>query len=419
MNRLFLIICMIMRAEPELMARAPIRDRIACVSEAALLAQVAFISAIAWTTFWAPYVALPIACLFGGIAFFFIGLLDIAIGAADWRPEGILRPPGTRRRWDWWGKIALRIAMTVILSVATSEGATMAMFHQAVMEQLGNSVMQHNHDAQDRFNRQVTALRQQHFGPLLDEINKQTELISQTTNPLDEALQLEAAAENHLAAAKIKADREHYGRDGSAKGDGRLFQAALREQEAAQADLVKATARVGIFQPRVEQAKKQLKTAQDRLAQADTTIRDDVAKLERNKEAELVTLHNDPLLTYRALEQIYANPDTGPAARHFALLMKLVLITLELSYLAVRLWFAHTSVYTMLLIADTRLRADTAHADYERRRAEVLAGAPPPPPRTLPPIRLISWDPPDAKRPDDETHPPPGDRLDDDRDAAD
>src|SRR6202011_2529243 len=107
----------------------------ACVSEAALLGLVATISAIAWTTFWAPYVPLPLACLFGLIAFFFIGLLDIAIGAADWRPQGILRAPGTERRWDWWGKLTLRITMTVVLSVATSEGATMAMFYEAVMEQ--------------------------------------------------------------------------------------------------------------------------------------------------------------------------------------------------------------------------------------------------------------------------------------------
>ena len=422
MNKLspfLIVICWIVRYDPDLLARSPIRDRMACVSEAAFLGLVGVISAVTWTAFWAPYVPLPVAYVFGGIAFGFIVLLDAAIGAADPQPEGILRAPGIRRRWDWWGKIALRIGVSIVLSVATSEGATMAMFHQNIMEQLEKDVQLHNREAQERFERKVGAYRQQHFGPLLDAIKKQQDVIDQTTRPLDDALQVQATAENRLAAAKVKADREHQGKDGSVKGDGPLFKAALKEQEAAQAELVKAQAQVGIYKPRVDQARDQLKKGQDKLDRAESASRDDLARLEHEKDADLTTVHSGPLSARRALAEIYADPDTGRDAQYFSLVMKLVLITLELSYLMVRLIFAHASVYTMLLHADTRLRADEAHDDYLRRRAASRPDEPPATPPALPPIRLISWDPPDMKRPDDGTTPSGDDDTDDDREAAD
>ena len=58
--------------------------------------------------------------------------------------------------------------------------------------------------------------------------------------------------------------------------------------------------------------------------------------------------------------------DFGSAARHFSWLMMAVLMTFEPSYVVVRVWFSHASVYMALLIADTKKRADAAAVDYER-----------------------------------------------------
>jgi hypothetical protein len=91
----------------------------------------------------------------------------------------------------------------------------------------------------------------------------------------------------------------------------------------------------------------------------------------------------------------------------------------QLSYLMVRLLFAHTSVYTVLLLADTRRRADAVHADYRRSRAALGADEPPAPPRALPPIRLMSWDASAVPPPDGGTPRHRGDNTDDDREAAD
>jgi Domain of unknown function (DUF4407) len=416
---LMIAICWFVRYDPDLLARSPIRDRMACVSEALLLGLVGLITAITWTVFWTPYVPYPMAYVIGGIAFAVIVLLDSAIGAADPQPEGILRPPGLRRRWDWWAKIAIRVGVSVVLSIVTSEGATIAWAHESILERLTLDMQAHNREAQAHFEQKVSTYRQQHFGTLLDELKKQQDLIDQTTKPLDDALQLEATADNRLAEANERADREHNGKKGSVKGDGPLFKAALKDQAAAQAELVKAKAQVAIYQPRVDQAKQQLKVVQGKLDEAEAASRDDIAKLEAEKNAELTTLHSDPLSARRALREIYADPETGEDARNFSFEMKLVLITLELSYLLVRLLFAHTSVYTILLLADTRLRADAVHGEYRRRRAALGADEPPVPPRALPPIRIMSWDPPAVPPPDGSTPPHRDNNPDDDREAAD
>src|ERR1700733_1499743 len=175
---LMIVICWIVRYDPHQLALSPIRDRMACVSEALLLGLVGLISAITWTVFWTPYVPFPMAYVIGGIAFGFIVLLDAAIGAADPQPEGVLRPPGLRRQWDWWGKIALRIGVSVVLSIVTSEGATMAWAHESIMAQLTKDMQIHNREVQAHYDQKVSTYRQQHFGTMQEQIKKLNELIA-------------------------------------------------------------------------------------------------------------------------------------------------------------------------------------------------------------------------------------------------
>lgn len=73
-------------------------------------------------------------------------------------------------------------------------------------------------------------------------------------------------------------------------------------------------------------------------------------------------------MSYLALEEVYSDPRFGTAARHFSWLMMAVLMTFELSYVVVRAWFTHASVYMAILIGDTKKRADRVAADYESSR---------------------------------------------------
>ena len=83
-------------------------------------------------------------------------------------------------------------------------------------------------------------------------------------------------------------------------------------------------------------------------------------------------------MSYLALEEVYADPRFGTAARHFSWLMMAVLMTFELSYVVVRAWFTHASVYMAILIGDTKKRADRVTADYESSRDALrhVPGAP-------------------------------------------
>src|SRR5581483_1865080 len=132
--------CVLVRCNPDLLALSPRQDRYAVASEALLLSVVAGVTGLAWTAFWAQFVALPAALAFGALACVFMFLIDQAIGAADWRPTGVLRQPAARRKWWEHGRLAMRLAMTVVLSTATSTGASMAMFHDAIRTQLEQDV---------------------------------------------------------------------------------------------------------------------------------------------------------------------------------------------------------------------------------------------------------------------------------------
>ena len=82
--------------------------------------------------------------------------------------------------------------------------------------------------------------------------------------------------------------------------------------------------------------------------------------------AEAVPARDDPVMSYMALQQVFASP-SGAGARFFAHLMLALLLTVELSYVLVSEYFAHASVYMARLIARTRILAAEAADEYRRR----------------------------------------------------
>lgn len=417
-QQVFNVICYVMRCDPDIMAQSPRRDRGGVVAEAGLLAFVAVVSGIAWTNFWRLFISLPVALFFGGIAFAFIVLMDSAIGACDWRLEGVLRRPGTRYRLDWWCRLGLRIGVSVVLSYVTSEGATQALFHEAIAVQLERDVLARNHATEDRFAKREDDLRQQRLGTVLREIDRLNAVLKETTAPLDKAQELQATAQNHLDTAEREVDRQRRGLDGYPPGCGPKCKVAIIDADTARVELAKATAQVGIYKPRFVETTDKLAAAKTALAVGEQSIQGDLAALESEKRLQLVSVRNDPLLSHTALQEIFDDPVTGPQARHYSWRMMTLLLTVELSYLMVRILFAHASVYTVLVIKDAKLRAERAEAEY-RRESDALrtwsGGSSP----TLPPVKLISWDDPAAKPSnDDEDCKRRRDPPDDDLEAA-
>ena len=116
-------------------------------------------------------------------------------------------------------------------------------------------------------------------------------------------------------------------------------------------------------------------------------------------------MRTDALMAYMALQEIYRSPVYGSAALHFTWLMVAVLMTIELSYVIVRVWFTHASVYMALLIADTKLRAERAAAHLASESKAIRANSRRPNER--PPLQIVANDPPEDLKKE-----PPADAAD-------
>ena len=367
--------CVLVRCNPDLLALSPRQDRYAVVSEALLLSVVAGVTGLAWTAFWAQFVTLPAALAFGALACVFMFLIDQAIGAADWRLTGVLRQPGARRRWWEHGRLAMRLAMTVILSTATSTGASMAMFHDAIRTQLEQDVRGKNRQIEEQYAERLREQRTLRFGTLEAEVQRLTTSAGEMNRVLDAARQLRATASQRAEAYGIETDRELKGAPGYKAGAGSQYREALARKTAADADLAKAASDISIYEPRMADAQKKLDKASADVRAAEAAFAGEAAQIDEERKSHLIPDRNDALMSYLALEEVYSDPRFGTAARHFSWLMMAVLMTFELSYVVVRAWFTHASVYMAILIGDTKKRADRVAADYESSR-DALRRAP-------------------------------------------
>ena len=88
------------------------------------------------------------------------------------------------------GRLGLRIGICVMLSQATSEGATIALNHNAITVQLEHDVQVRNRATEVHFANLESDLRQQRFGTLLKDIEQLSTVLKDTTGPLDNAREI-------------------------------------------------------------------------------------------------------------------------------------------------------------------------------------------------------------------------------------
>jgi hypothetical protein len=281
--------------------------------------------------------------------------------------------------------------------LATATGLAAYMADDATADQLARDRRKENYAIEERYAQADRDLRQRWLGSLNADVQKQAAVVEQIITQLDPARKAHAAAEDRLKTAQIEADRELKGAPGYQRGGGPKYRAALAAQQAAQADLVKADADVAIYEPRLKKEQDKLDELRGALKKAEEGIQGKLDQLEKEKQAQLVPARRDALLSYIALQEVFDSPNYGAAARWFEGIMRAILMTIELSYLAVRLWFAHASIYMARLIAETKLAAMEINAELERR-AEALRVRPDnvprtPAPRLLAPLRFVRWHP--------------------------
>jgi hypothetical protein len=209
---------------------------------------------------------------------------------------------------------------------------------------------------------------------------------------LDAAKKVQADAASQQKIADTEARREKNGEPGYQRGAGPKYREALKQKQDADAALAHADAEVAIYEPRLTDANARLDALQAPLKAGEDSIKGELEKIEQQKDAQLVPEGYDAPMAYTALTQLEADPREGRAILFFSRMMMAVLMTIELSYIMVRLWFSPASISTARLISNTKLEAEEINSEYERRSHEIRAGlekniGPRPAP---PPFRIIS-----------------------------
>lgn len=203
--------------------------------------------------------------------------------------------------------------------------------------------------------------------------------------------------------AANEAGREIDGYGGRAAGAGPRWREARRAEEAAaqaareaEQELTENRARLATLTPLIEAKTGALRELSERQSQ-----RDEAVDAQMRQDPRWVREQRDPLSAWIGLAKLKADPDYGATATHFNWLMMTVLLALELGVLAIKMFFAPASVYTVRLIARTKREAvEATGAEADATRAAILRHRP----RGR--LQVINSDQPLQRHPD---NPQPGD----------
>jgi Domain of unknown function (DUF4407) len=365
MEGLSIFICLLTGHNPDVMRNAPLHERAAMLKEFILLMLVAGASGVAWTCFFGQFEPVYISFPIGAFMFLFIALVDQAIASSDWSLHGILRSPGMRWSRDMWIRIGVRLTITLVLSMATSTGASMAMFGDAIKMQLDHLRRLENQQIVTDYNVEINRFLERMVGNQFRVVKELKEAVTRTTPQYEAALKKQAEIQARLEIAERDMARESTGVDGRFKGKGPRFRAAQDRADAARGELETVNRTISIDGPKADAAQKKLDTAEDALAQAEVPLRPQLEEMEAAKNKELEPKRQDALLSFRAWKSLMRAPDGGDV-REFSWLMMGVLMVIELAFFTVRGFFQQPSLYMLELIKSTIETAERKDADHER-----------------------------------------------------
>ena len=355
----------LVRVDPELLAGCPTIDRFQMISKAVLLAAVAGIAVFAWggffAQFWPPYIALPLTV----VVIVWIVMIDQIMGASRWALQGVLAVP-SGRKWALNVALVFRLAIGGVTSLATSYSATMLISHATIAAQ-----EQSNRDGANAAKRAAgEAEKAQAWQGMLGardaEVKQADAAIAAITGRLDAARQLRDSAGQQVVDNKIAADCQLNGGRGCHAGAGHEFRSAQTRQGKAADDLRRAESDIPRLEAQLGDARSKRDDAVAAFRVREVEYLAAAKVIDERVAAEAVPARDDPVMSYMALQKVFASP-SGAGARFFAHLMLALLLTVELSYVLVSEYFAHASVYMARLISRTRILAADAADEYRRR----------------------------------------------------
>ena len=361
----------LVRADPEILSGCPTIDRYQMISKVVLLSAVGSVALFAWGAFffqfWPCYVAVPLTLM----VVIIIVMLDQFLGSSRWFLQGVLRAPGKGRGELLSAVVILRLVIAGVTSYATSNGAMMAMSAATIQAEEQKARDAENAAKQAAGAAEKAQTRQMMLGALDAEVKQTTAEVSTISAQLDAARRTREAAGHQLVDNQSKADCQLNGGTGCRRGRGSQYREAVRRQGEAADELRRTKSDIAGLEARLATAERKHDDAVAAFRAREPEFLAAAKLIDTRVGAELVKPSNDPLMSYMALQRVFATPQVGPAAHFYAHLLLALLLVMELSYVLVSEYFGHASIYMVRLIARTKILAAEA-ADHYRRTTGVL-----------------------------------------------
>ncbi|EMK3316325.1 DUF4407 domain-containing protein [Vibrio vulnificus] len=369
--KLLKLACGIARADYDIACDATFYDRVTIYSNAAMLVLLGILACVAWTAFWASFLPIGPAISLGMLVGLIVFLIDAAISASDWEMAGILRiaPPNK----SYWVKITARAIIAFFLANATATGATMWLFGDTIEAHLQSKQIAKNAALEAEY-----VQRKKDLSLAVKLLSNEVEAKQAERAELQKKIE-QAIAERHQANVRASNARIEAGRQidgalpGYKAGPGALYRDEKRKEEEAVRLATSASEDIRRWEIR-------RKSLDDSIATLNTTINSKQTEYlsqaliqdeQKVRDPRWTPVRNDPLIRYIALDEILRDPEIGRAASKFSLLMTFVLLTLELSFLLIKVFCSPASVYMVRLIARTKRDAAAVSIEYARSIEDV------------------------------------------------
>lgn len=375
MNKLLDIACIITRADQDLARESNKLDQLAIIWHAIALLTVSLIALICWTAFFSSFLPGWVALLLGLVVGAVIFQLDQAMGASDWELAGVLREEGWGK--SFYGRLALRGGVSFLLAQATAMGVCLWLFSGAIDNRLQEQRTAKNAAVEKVYEGLQGEVKARIVSPVEEELKAAQDTRRQLRRHIGTAQSALDNAQDAAKTGRIEAGREADGLN-RRKGMGPRYYEAKRQEEEARRSAQRAQEQMHADTARLTEIETQIAGLARLLESRTKEYQDQVRLLEekRLRDPRWMPERNDPLLRVMALWAIEADATYGGAVRYFSYGVQIVLITLEMTFLLIKIVFAPASVYTVRLIARTRAEAAQVSATYARNVDQIRRNRP-------------------------------------------
>ena len=375
MNPILMFFCCITRARPDLVAESNPMDQMTVIANGIALLTLAVISTVAWVTFLGSYVPMWAALCIALLVVMVIMLIEAAFAASDWEIAGVLRTgqPSLQQ----WLKLAGRLSIAFVFSIFTAKGVNQVFFSDSIGEYQQAKRAAQNAPIEREYATRKEQIQARLVQPLEAEIKAASDARAYEAGRVRELRAKYDALREQASRATIEAGRELDGL-GRVAGAGPRFRDAQRQHDESQhlsagaaAELERSSSALRDLDVKLEKLNAQLVVRNAELGAATRAVDQEMKSDLRWKRER-----DDPILRESVLDELEQHSENGSAVQRIRWLTMLLLITLEMSFLMIKIWLAPASVYTVRLIAETKLEAAQVDADFVRRLAAIRSQHP-------------------------------------------